>query len=70
MYILRREYLLDNESSGDFKNKGILENVIDHTHCFYLESLSSLGEEPCDDVKIISMGFLLLENELPLSLSN
>jgi hypothetical protein len=42
VFILRREYLLDSGSSGDFGNKGILESVIDHTHYLCLEFLSSL----------------------------
>jgi hypothetical protein len=29
-------------SSQNFGNKGILESVIDHTHCFCPEYLSSL----------------------------
>jgi hypothetical protein len=39
---LRKKYLLDSGSSGDFGNKGILESVIDHIHHFCLESLSNL----------------------------
>jgi hypothetical protein len=53
---------------GIFGNKGRLGSVIDHTFRFCPESLSNPWEEPCDDVKIISVGFLLLEYELPLSL--
>ncbi len=70
MFILRREYLLSSRSFGDFGNKGILGSVIDHTHHFCLESLYILKKEPCDDVKVVSMGILLLEYELPFSLSN
>jgi hypothetical protein len=40
--IMRREYVLDSGSSMDFGNKGILESVIDYTHQFCLEYLSSL----------------------------
>jgi hypothetical protein len=53
-----------------FGNKGILRSVIHHIFCFRLEYLSSLGEEPCDDVKIVYVGFMLLEYESPPSLSN
>jgi hypothetical protein len=67
---MRRKYLLDSGSSRDLGNKGILESVIDHTHRFYPKSLSNLCEEPCDEVKSVFVGFLLLKYELPLSLSN
>jgi len=42
VFMLKREYLLDSGSFGDFGNKGILGSVIDHTHHFYHESLSNL----------------------------
>jgi hypothetical protein len=42
VFLLRKEYLLDNGSSEDLGNKGILESVIDHIHHFYSKSLSSL----------------------------
>ncbi len=42
MFIIRRESLLDSGNSGDFGNKGMLESVIDYTHRFCPESLSSV----------------------------
>jgi hypothetical protein len=42
VFILKREYLLDSGSFGDFGNKGILESVIDYTHRFCPEFLFSL----------------------------
>jgi len=68
--ILRREYLLHRGSFEGFGNNGILENIIDYTHQSYPESLSGFWEEPCDVVKFVSRGFMLLGYELPLSLSN
>jgi len=70
--MLKREYMLDSGSgsSRDFWNKGIRGSIIDHTHHLCFEPLSIFREEPCDDVKVIYVGFLLLEYELPLSLSN
>jgi hypothetical protein len=68
MSILRREYLLHSESSWDFENKGYYE-MYKITHLFCSEPLSNFGEKPCDDVKFILMHFLLLEYELPLSIS-
>ncbi len=62
--------MLDSRSFGDFGNKGILENVIDYTDRLCFEYLSSLLEEPCDVVKLVYVGFLLLGYELPLPLSN
>jgi len=70
VFILRREYLLGWRNFEDFGNKGILESGIDYTHQFCLESLSSFEEEPCDVVKLVSVGFMLLGYEVPLSLSN
>jgi hypothetical protein len=59
-FILRRELMLHFGSSRDFRNKGILENIIDYIHQSYLESLSSLWEESWEVVELVSMGFLLL----------
>jgi hypothetical protein len=70
VFIMRKKHLLDNGSSRDFGNKGILECVIDYTHWLCPEFLSNLLEEPCDVVKLVSMGFLLLGYELPFPLSN
>jgi len=39
------------------------------TYLFCSESLSNFGEKLCDDVKIVLVRFLLLEYELPLSIS-
>jgi hypothetical protein len=64
------EYLLYSGSLGDLGNKAILENVIDHTHRFYPKFLSYLWKEPCDEIKLVYMGFMLLGYELPLPLSN
>ncbi len=64
--------MLDSGSGSyrDFGNKGILGNIIDHIHHLCFESMSSFWKEPCDDVKVVFVGFLLLEYELPFSLSN
>jgi hypothetical protein len=69
-FILRREYLLHCGSSGGFGNKGILETRIDYIHWSYLEFLSSLWKEPCEVVKLVFVGFLLLGYELPFPWSN
>jgi hypothetical protein len=72
VFILRRKFGLIRHcgSFRDFGNKRILENGIDYTHRSCLGSLSSLCEEACDVIKLISMGFLLLGYELPLPLNN
>jgi hypothetical protein len=62
--------LLYSRSSENFGNKGILENVIDHTHHFCPEYIFSLYKEPCDEIKLVSVGFLLLGYELPIPLIN
>jgi hypothetical protein len=69
-FILWREYMLHCGNFRGFKNKGILENIIDYTHQSCPESLSSLWKEQCEVVKLVSMGFLLLGYELPLAWSN
>jgi hypothetical protein len=54
------KYFLRCESSGGFGTKEMLENISTYTHRSCLESLSSFWKEPCEVVKLVFVGFLLL----------